>query len=224
MKIDQMKFQKWVVIGAFIVACLTFVYAYSFATPFYQLSQDTAQNHLNDVGKNFFANIQPFNRQLAAFSIVFIVLSLMLFISMSQKRRRYYVLNYVAAGVYAVGGLLYSVFSIINIIKLSGEYAKINFNEVIDAMREEIEYAREALKPALQQELDRFLSDVPTSTPVFAIGIVLFSLVLVAAGLLIFNCVRKKKIMDAEDKEFAEEDAAIRAAQAEHARRLAEDM
>ena len=224
MKIDQMKFQKFAVWFAFIMAVVTFFYAYSFATPFYQLSQQTAQTYLNDTGKGFFDNIQPFNRLLAIFSIAFIVLSLTLFISMSHKRRRYYVFNYVAAGVYTAAGASYGVFAVISILKWSKEYAKINFNEVVAAMKEEIEYAREALKPALQQELDQFVADVPTSTPVFAIGIVVFAVVLVAAGLLVFNCIWKAKNMKKEDIEYAEEDERIRAAQAEHARHPAEDM
>ena len=245
MKIDQMKFQKWVVIGAFIMALMTFVFAYAvFATPFYPLSSLGGQffelKNLLDpsevlfydqVGYNFFNDIQPFNRQLATFSLVFIVLSLVLFISMSHKRRRYYVFNYVATGVYAVSGIAYSVYSIINLIHWSGVYNKINFSGAIAAAEAEIEeissYPIESISnmaEPLRMQLESFKTDVPQKTAVFIIGIVVFSLIIVAAGLLVFNCVWKTKVMKAEDIEFAEEDAKIREAQAEHARRLAEDM
>lgn len=226
MKINQMKFQKLIVICAFIMACLTFVYAYSFATQFYPLSQDAAQMYLNDVGRNYYADIQPFNRTLATLSLVFVLVSVLLFVSISHKRRRYYLFNYIATGVYAVSAVAFSAFSFINIFKWMGTYGKINFTEVVGTMKENISLYPEgsALRNALQDELDKFVADVPTSTPIFIIGIVLFVLVLAAAALLIVNCVWKKKAMAKEDAEFAEEDARIRAAQAEHARQLEEDM
>ena len=245
MKINQMKFQKWVVIGAFIMALTTFVFAYAiFATPFYPLSSLGGQFFelkalldpseilfYDEVGYNFFNDVQPFNRLLATFSLVFIVLSLILFVSVSHKRRRYYLFNYVATGVYAVSGVAYSVYSIINLIHWSGVYNKINFSGAIAAAEAEIEeissYPIESIanmSEALQLQLDSFKSDVPQKTAVFIIGIVIFSLIIVAAGLLIFNCIWKAKAMKAEDIEYAEEDARIREAQAEHAKALAEDM
>ncbi len=245
MKINQMKFQKWVVIGAFIMAVMTFVFAYAvFATPFYPLSSLGGQffelKNLLDpsevlfydqVGYSFFNDIQPFNRQLATFSLVFIVLSLVLFISMSHKRRRYYVFNYVATGVYAVSGVAYGVYSIVNLIHWSGVFNKINFSGAIAAAEAEIEeissYPIESIAnmaEPLQLQLESFKTDVPQKTAVFMIGIVVFSLIIVAAALLVFNCVWKMKIMKAEDIKFAEEDERIRQAQAEHAKALAEDM
>jgi len=245
MKINQMKFQKWVVIGAFIMAVMTFVFAYAvFATPFYPLSSLGGQffelKNLLDpsevlfydqVGYNFFNDIQPFNRQLATFSLVFIVLSLVLFISVSHKRRRYYVFNYVSTGVYAVSGVAYGVYSIVNLIHWSGVFNKINFSGAIAAAEAEIEeissYPIESIAnmaEPLQLQLESFKADVPQKTAVFMIGIVVFSLIIVAAALLVFNCVWKMKIMKAEDIKFAEEDERIRQAQAEHAKALAEDM
>lgn len=245
MKINQMKFQKWVVIGAFIMALMTFVFAYAvFATPFYPLSSLGGQFFelkalldpseilfYDEVGYNFFNDVQPFNRQLATFSLIFIVLSLILFVSVSHKRRRYYLFNYVATGVYAVSGVAYGVYSIINLIHWSGVYNKINFSGAIAAAEAEIEeissYPIESIanmSKALQLQLDSFKSDVPQKTAVFIIGIVIFSLIIVAAGLLVFNCIWKAKAMKAEDIEYAEEDARIREAQAKHAQDLAKEM
>ena len=245
MKINQIKFQKWVVIGAFVMAVMTFVFAYAiFATPFYPLSQlggqffkltkllnNTEVRFYDEVGYNYFDNIQPFNRLLATFSIIFILLSLLLFVSVSHKRRRYYIFNYVATSVYSVAGVAYSVFSVVNLVKWSAEYGKINFSGAITAAEEEIAEVSAFPIPeiaemadTLKTQLELFKTDVQQKTAVFIIGIVIFALIIVAAALLIVNCVWKMKVMKAEDEEFAEEDARIRAAQAEHARKLAEEM
>lgn len=235
MKFNQMKFQKAVVISAFVVAILTFVYAVSFATPFYTLSlaPDAPDGVDIDVGsiRAFFTEVQPFNRTLTALSVVFILVSLLLFLSFSQKRRRYYLFNYIAAGCYSVASLGFSIFSFINLADLSAKYSQFEFEAIEAALQARIEYWGELFPDhtfegyiqatkGTQAILDYFTKEVRQDTIVFLLGFILFALTIVVSGLLIFNCIWKLKATKAEDAMYAEEDSQIRAAQEERERAL----
>ena len=243
MKFNQMKFQKIAVIGAFILAVLTFVYAYSFSTPFFPLSDNSdLVTHLPE-GKEFYEAVQPFNRNLATFSVIFILVSLLLFMSFSQKRRRYYIFNYIAIGAYTVSGLAYSIFSFINLIDFSARYSQINFDDtrvgleaalkkvegnlgkgVTGFGRYDTESAYQSALKAAQDALDNFNNNTQTETCIFILGFILFAAIIIVSGLLIFNCFWKAKKLKAEDAEYAEEDARILAAQQAHQKALEEAM
>lgn len=215
MKITQMKFQKMAVTFALITAVLTFVYSYAiFSTDFYPMAMyfarfDRAGQLIN--GQLFYDYVQDFNRTIATLSLIFILVTVTLFIFQNQKRRRYYVTNYITTGLFSGFAIYYSVYSLINIANYSSVYANIDFQAVIDSISSQTAKAN-------------FIKDVPTSTPTFVIGFVLFILVFAAAVLLVVNAIWKYKSIKAEDALYAEEDEQIRARKAEKERLLAEDL
>ncbi len=235
MKFNQMKFQKAVVISAFVLAILTFVYAYIFSTPFYPLSSGDAAEYLkkDPVGETFYYDVQPFNRTIATLAVVFVVVSLLLFMSFSQKRRRYYIFNYIAIGCYSAFGLGYSIYTCINLASWSSLYHQINFEMVRQNIQSELQNyidlglegeSLEALAGSIINALKDFDNNVPKDTAMFIIGFILCALIIVVSGLLIFNCFWKARNLKKEDAMYAEEDARIRAAQEAHLKALEEAM
>ncbi len=241
MKFNQMKFQKTIVVSAFVLAILTFVYAYTFSTPFYPLTIGDAAEYLSEVDKAFYSSVQPFNRLLATLAVVFILVSLLLFLSFSQKRRRYYIFNYIAIGLYAVSGFGYGIFAIINLIDYSAKYHSINFDAVLEGIRYEIDIENRKYqgieKPTeqdtathlqriagIEKRIAEFQNNFQKDTIVFILGFILFALIMIVSILLIVNCIVKAKKLKKEDAEFAEEDARIYAKQQAHNQELEQAM
>lgn len=241
MKFNQMKFQKTIVVSAFVLAILTFVYAYTFSTPFYPLTIGDAAEYLSKVDRAFYSNVQPFNRLLATLAVVFILVSLLLFLSFTQKRRRYYIFNYIAIGCYAVFGFGYGIFAFINLIDYSIKYHNINFDAVVEGIKYELDAENRRYqkidKPTeqdiathlqkiagIEARITDFENNFQKDTAVFILGFILFALIMVVSILLIVNCIIKAKKLKKEDAEFAEEDARIYAAQQAHNQELEQAM
>ncbi len=215
MKITQMKFQKMAVTFALITAILTFVYAYAiFSTDFYPMAMYPDYFYYSEqlvFGELFYFFVQDFNRTLATLSLIFILVAVSLYLFQNQKRRRYYITNYVTTGLFCLYAIGYSVYALINLVLYNLDYASIDFQAVIDSIG----------SPTIKQN---FIDSVPTSTATFMIGYIIFALVLAVAVLLIINAIWKYKSIKAEDALYAEEDAQIRARKAEKEKMLAEEL
>jgi hypothetical protein len=76
----------------------------------------------NIKGVELFEDIQPFNSQLVAVSIVMIVLAVFLFVTRTHLRRRYYISNHVAIWVAGLANIAVSVWGILNILKFKKQF------------------------------------------------------------------------------------------------------
>ncbi|MDE6586063.1 MAG: hypothetical protein K2K80_05235, partial [Clostridia bacterium] len=114
----QMRFQKYICLAMIIVGALALAYALCYASG--ALSElghlveadGTSKFHTYEEGKydaTLFVDIQGFNNALMYCGIVMILLAVCLYITSCNKRRNYYVTNFVATGACAGGNIVMSV-------------------------------------------------------------------------------------------------------------------
>ena len=101
----QMTAQKILCMAAIIVSAIFFLYTLGIMTDLYDSLYDTMRNPNNltqtDVpGSIVYYNMQEFNRMFLMLSIVQILLGALLFLTNTHCRRRYYIGNYVATGLF----------------------------------------------------------------------------------------------------------------------------
>jgi len=145
-------------------------------------------------GKNdatLYVQIQGFNNMLMYFGIVMILLAVLLYITACNKRRNYYVSNYVAIGVCAGGNIIMSVISLIMNGIWRSEFLNVDF-------------------AAWKDYWDKRLEIIPDITPhysestlMFDLGFVVYILVILASIALILNLIWKIKLMQGEKKLLA---------------------
>lgn len=187
----QMRFQKILMLVTIIVAALSFVYALSFCSgTIYQYGtlRYTSGNRVLERVPGAIAlydATQLYNGILITLSIIFIVVAALNFIMASQKRRNYYVTNYVATGITVAFQL---VFAIILIYFLADTLSLFN---AIDKVAAEAAYRG--------SDLNKF----KYSTVNFILGFVLTAVIVLNAVAVILNLVWKIKLMQGEKKLLA---------------------
>lgn len=187
----QLKFQKilsYVLLGVF---ALFFIYSLSIMTHVYRtlyfaydpdleipelgLSGDKVK------GAKLFYDMQPFNQALVACAIVMIVVAVTYFLTASNARRKYYVGNYVSAGLIAATDIGIAVYSIIGIVKYRALYLQVDFEE-LKAYNE---------PKGLPYSVSTFWFDI---------GFVVCILLVATAALVIFNAIWKTRLMKKENQ------------------------
>ena len=106
----QVRLQKIFCLLAIIASALVFVYSLGLVTDLYDALQkamfDPTDFTKSDItGAKIFYDIQPFNNHLMLAGLGLIILSLGLYITQTHARRRYYIGNFVATGIWAVAAL-----------------------------------------------------------------------------------------------------------------------
>lgn len=96
----QMKFQKIVCLVCLIASAVAFAYGLGICTDLQSFLYYFANEGKKPMveGANIYYEIQPFNQQFVNGSIVSILISVTLFITMTNSRRKYYISNYLSAG------------------------------------------------------------------------------------------------------------------------------
>lgn len=112
----QMALQKLLCLLAICSGVLVFLYALGIMTDLYDTLYSTMMNAADltqtDVpGSIVYYNMQQFNAVFLKYSIALILLACLLFITNTQVRRRYYIGNYVAIGVFALANLYVAVWA-----------------------------------------------------------------------------------------------------------------
>lgn len=184
----QLKFQKIICIIAFIACVVSFFYALGFCSDLYKVLYPGAPypeypEYDAFKGANLFYQAQPLNNFLVVGSIVILVISLLLFITQTNSRRKYYVSNYVATGASFGAMVVFSVTSIVRILTFKQRY----INEV----------DWETLK-TLAQSMPSLTYD--TSTVIFDLGVLLYVLIILIAIILLANMILKIILMNGEKK------------------------
>ncbi len=178
-----MRFQKILMFVTLIVAALSFVYALSFCGgTVYQygtLYLKTSGGERVKGAADLFNASQSYNETLITLSIIFIVIAALNFVAASQKRRNYYVTNYVVTGITVVYQL---VFAVLLVVFVSDTFSLFN---VIDKAAAEAAYRGDDFKYSISN---------------FILGYVLMAVVIVNAVALILNLVWKIKLMQGEKK------------------------
>ena len=198
-----MKFQKYICLVMLIVGALGLLYA------FFYLSGSMAELGLNrvsgsDIGKQFkssfpvaegkygyelFEDIQPFNNALMYCGIVMVLTAVLLYVTACNKRRNYYITNYVATGICAGSNIVISIVLMAMNASWKSKFLNVDFeswksvNEIY-------------LMPGMEAYKEQY--HYSESTLWFDLGFVVYTLIIVASLVLILNLVWKILLMKGE--------------------------
>lgn len=202
----QMKFQKYICLAMLIMGALCLAYAFFYLTgSMADLGQTkTAGDPGSGIqfqhpkawelaegkyGYDLYVQIQPFNDALMYCGIVMVLTAVLLYITACNKRRNYYITNYIATGVCAGGNIVISIVLMAMNASWRSKFLNVDFEgwyaynkkTFIDAdMAESVHYSE--------------------STLWFDLGFVVYALMIVASLLLILNLVWKILLMQGEKK------------------------
>ena len=182
----QMTMQRVLCLAAIFVSAAVFLYALGIMTDLYDSLYSTMRNP-NDLfqtdvpGSIVYYNMQEFNRVFLVYSIGLILLALLLFVTNTHTRRRYYIANYISTSAYAVGGVAISVFGHVYIEIFKGQFLQVDF-------------------AALKEHADMWGTLYTESTFWFDLHYAVFALVLVVSVLLVANMIWKVSLMKQEAK------------------------
>lgn len=178
-----------------ILGAVAFVYACSYVTGSVQYLFDMLQKRASGGyrelidGAMIYIDIQSFNNMLLWFSIVMILAAVLLYITSTNKRRKYYITNYVATGVCAGLDIVLSIVAMALNGSWKAKFLAVDFEawktyyDAVDSMGDKL-----------------YDIDYSESTIMFDLGFVLFAIIIVASLLLVFNLVWKLMNEKAEKK------------------------
>ncbi len=181
---EQMTAQRILCLAAIIVSAIFFLYSLGIMTDLYDSLYDTMRNPSNpfqtDVeGSIVYYNMQEFNRMFLMLSIVQLLLGALLFITNTHSRRKYYIGNYVATGLFVAGGVYNAVFAH-------------QYIEIFKAQFLQVDFA------ALKEHAEMWGTLYTESTFWFDLHYAVFGLVLIVCALLTANAVWKARLMKTE--------------------------
>lgn len=180
----QVSLQKILCFIAVGVSAAIFIYSLGIITDLYDTLYSTMRNP-NDLfqtsvpGSFVYYEMQGFNQSFLMYGIGMILLALLLFITNTHVRRRYYIGNYVSSGLWAAAGIGGAIWAHGQI-----EYFKAKFLQVDFA--------------ALKAHSEIFKSAYTESTFWFDVHYFIFALVILVAVLLIANVCWKISLMKQE--------------------------
>jgi len=182
----QLTIQKILCMLSVAASVIVFVYALGIMTDLYDSLYQTMMNPRDLTqtmvpGSYVYYEIQGFNQQLLLASIALIVISLLLYVTNTHVRRRYYIGNYFAVLVYAAANIAVAVWSHSQIEIYKAKFLEIDFE-------------------ALKSFSEMWKSLYTESTFPFDIHYVVFGITIALVVLHILNVVWKILLMQAEDR------------------------
>lgn len=181
----QMKLQKAVCLLVLAASVIVFLYALGIMTDLYESLYFTIRNPDNPdrnpvAGSLIYYDMQPFNKRFLHVGIGLILASLLLFITNTHVRRRYYAGNVIAVAVNAVAAVAAAVWARAQILAFKAQYlGTVDF---------------EALKD-FSTKRNTYYTD---STFWFDIHTLVFGIAIVANVLLVANLIWKFRLMKEE--------------------------
>jgi len=182
----QMRFQKVFCFIALFASVLVFIYSLGIMTDLYDTLYTTMMDptNIDDTwvpGSQVYYHMQGFNKSLLAYSIVMILLAVLLFITNTDKRRKYYIANYVSTGLFSAFTIYLSFWAHSNIQAFRAEWKALDF-------------------AALKDFSEMFKTTYTESTFWFDIHYLVFGISLIAVALLVFNVYWKICLMKEEKR------------------------
>ncbi len=180
----QVKLQKILCLALLIVSAMIFIYSLGIMTDLYDALYSTIRSAKNldkstVTGSRVYYDMQDFNKLFLKLSIGMILLCVILFITNTHNRRKYYIGNYCSIALAAAGGIAFSVWAHGQIEAFKAQFLNINFEELAE---------HAAKRKTLYTE----------STFWFDIHYLLFGLLLVGIVLLAANAIWKRNLMKEE--------------------------
>jgi len=182
----QVKLQRILCLALLLISAVLFVYSLGIMTDLYDSLYSTYRRGKTSIsGAEVYMDMQGFNKSFLHASIGMILLSVLLFVTNTQSRRKYYIGNYAAIGLFSAGSIAVSVWAHGQIEAFKAQFLTINFEELAE---------HAAKRKTLYTE----------STFWFDIHYVLFGLLLIGTALLIANAIWKRKLMKEEQALIAQ--------------------
>lgn len=184
----QLTFQKIVCMAMLAMSAIVFLYSLGIMTDLYDTLYYTMPNPNNIYnskvsGSAIYYEMQTFNTIFTNLSIGLIIVTLILFITCTHSRRKYYIGNYIAVGLSSVCNIAISIWSLYHI-----EYYKARFLQIDFAALKEFWENRK--QPQVYTD----------STFWFDISYLIFGLLLLATVLLVVNLILKTILMKEEKR------------------------
>lgn len=185
----QMTFQRVICFAALIASALIFVYSLGLMTDLQCIYSTSVIRDVTDLdssrveGARIYYDMQEFNSRLTVVGIGLIISSLILFITCTHSRRKYYIGNYISVGLSAVCNAAAAFWIISNVSVYRTQYLQMDF-------------------AALKEWLERKnAADLYTDSPFwFDVGYIVCAVILVVAVLLIVNLILKIILMKEEKR------------------------
>ena len=182
----QMKLQKVLCLALLVLCALIFVYSLGIMTDLYDSLYSTFRRGKTSIsGAEVYMDMQGFDRDFLHASIALIILCLVLFITGTSRRRKYYIGNYASVALFSAGGTALAVWAHGKIEGFKAQFLTIDFEALAE---------HAAKKKTLYTE----------STFWFDIHYVIFALLLIGILLLIANAVWKSRLMKEEQTLIAQ--------------------
>ena len=183
----QMKFQKAVCLLVLVASVIVFLYALGIMTDLYDALYTTIgapdkpdNTRRNSVAGAFiYYDMQGFNKTFLHLGIALILIALLLLLTNTHVRRKYYVGNVIAVLANCIAGVCVSVWAHAQIAAFKAQFLQIDF---------------EALK-AFSEKRNTLYTE---STYWFDVHYYVFALVILADVLLIANMIWKFRLMKEE--------------------------
>ena len=181
----QMRVEKILCFLAIGVSAAVFIYSLGIMTDLYDSLYMTMRNP-NDLTKTsvpgsiVYYTMQSFTQMLMLSGLGLILLSVLLFLTNTHVRRKYYVGNFVSVGLWAVAAVFVSVWGHFQINYYKSQFLQVDFE-------------------ALRAHADMWKTLYTESTFWFDVHYVLFGLLIAAAAALVGNLVWKVNLMKQEE-------------------------
>ena len=187
----QMTLQRYLCLAALIISAVVFIYSLGIMTDLYDSLYGTYRRGKTTIsGAEVYMDMQGFNQLFLRGSIGLILLSVLLFVTSTHSRRRYYVGNYTAVGLFSAASIAFTVWAHGQIEAFKAQFLTIDFAKLM---------THAASRKTLYTE----------STFWFDIHYLVFGLLLVGVVLLILNAVWKSKLMKDEQALIAQGKEAV---------------
>ena len=187
----QMTLQRYLCLAALIISAVVFIYSLGIMTDLYDSLYGTYRRGKTTIsGAEVYMDMQDFNQLFLRGSIGLILLSVLLFVTSTHSRRRYYVGNYAAVGLFSAASIAFTVWAHGQIETFKAQFLTIDFAKLL---------THATSRKTLYTE----------STFWFDIHYLVFGLLLVGVVLLILNAVWKSKLMKEEQALIAQGKEAV---------------
>lgn len=187
----QMTLQRYLCLAALIISAVVFIYSLGIMTDLYDSLYGTYRRGKTTIsGAEVYMDMQGFNKLFLRGSIGLILLSVLLFVTSTHSRRRYYVGNYAAVGLFSAASIAFTVWAHGQIEAFKAQFLTIDFAKLL---------THATSRKTLYTE----------STFWFDIHYLVFGLLLVGVVLLIINAVWKSKLMKDEQALIAQGKEAV---------------
>ncbi len=176
----QVKLQRILCVALLIFSAMVFIYSLGIMTDLYDALYSTYRRGKTSIsGAEVFMDMQTFNKDFLHAAIGLILLAVLLFVTNTQNRRKYYIGNYAAIGLFTAGSVALSVWAHGQIEAFKAQFLTIDFTLLAE---------HAAKRKTLYTE----------STFWFDLHYLVFGLLLIGALLLIGNAIWKCKLMKEE--------------------------